>query len=60
MIQIPPDIPQQTSVNNFPFHVGHSFNLLLIPTHETQMHRLIPTVMQVSAIGVGIAITKSQ
>ena len=56
MIQIHPiggriDMPQQTPVTNnhqllnFPFHVGHSTNLLLIPPSERQMHRLFPTVM---------------
>ena len=56
MMQIPPnsgrmDMHQQAQVVNnqqvfnFPFHVGHSTNLLLIPTSERQMHRLFPTVM---------------
>ena len=56
MIQIPPnsgrmDMHQQAQVVNnqqvfnFPFHVGHSTNLLLIPTSERQMYRLFPTVM---------------
>ena len=56
MIQIPPNSgrmdmsPQAPVVNNqqvfnFLFHVGHSTNLLLIPTIERQMHRLFPTVM---------------
>ena len=54
MIQIPPnggrmDMRQQAQVVNnqqafnFPFHVGHSTNLLLIPTSKRQMHRLFPT-----------------
>ena len=56
MIQIPPHegslhIPQLNGglnpvlANHFPFHVGHSMNLLLLPLQERQMYRLVPTVM---------------
>ena len=56
MIQIPPQegslhIPRLNGGSNpvpthhFPFHVGHSTNLLLLPLHERQMYRLLPTVM---------------
>ena len=56
MIQIPPHEgnshipelnggPNPVSLPNFPFQVGHSTNLLLLPTHERQMYRLLPTVM---------------
>ena len=56
MIQIPPHegnlhIPQVNGgftpvlANHFPFHVGHSTNLLLLPLQERQLYRLLPTVM---------------
>ena len=56
MIQIPPHerslhIPQlnggpnPVSLPNFPFQVCHSTNQLLLPRHERQMYRLLPTVM---------------
>ena len=55
-IQIPPHegsfhIPQFISGHNsvptphFPFQVGHSTNLLILPLQERQMYRLLPTVM---------------
>ena len=56
MIQIPPHegslhIPQLSGgpnlvlTHHFPFQVGHSTNLLLLPLQERQMYRLLPTVM---------------
>ena len=56
MIQIPPHqgnpITMQQNIGtnpvafpNFPLQVSHSTNLLLLPSNERQMYRLIPTVM---------------
>ena len=56
MIQIPPHEgslhipwlnggPNPVPAHHFPFHVGHSTNLLLLPLQERQMYRLLPTVM---------------
>ena len=56
MIQIPPhegtlhiprlnEGPNPVPTHHFPFHVGHSTNLLLLPLQERQVYRLLPTVM---------------
>ena len=60
MIQTPPHedslhIPQLNGgpnpepAHHFPFRVGHSTNLLLLPLQERQMYRLLPTVVPIIA-----------